>query len=322
MTRAEQSAAALGEQPRESVPVTRRDQGSARGVELAVPLEPARGRELELLLLGRRERPFAQREVTDEGMQPQPAVRLLEHEPAPAESSDRQRIGGQSELDRQRRRAPAEHGDVPQQLPNARRLASEHLLREIRIDRAAGLRQALDDLRPGVTGRRAQRLDGQPHRRRPAGGRLVDRLRQRFRCGPQRCDERLRDLVARERERRAVELEHPTLASQPLDRERRLGARGEHDVQRGRRLPADALDQPRRACRGAELVDVVQHEHEIVRQLLLESLAERAGDGVGTRAVRPRRGRSKAPVPAAAQPAAAAPRRSRAPAPPDRRPHP
>ena len=34
-------------------------------------------------------------------------------------------------------------------------------------------------------------------------------------------------------------------------------------------------------------MDVVQHEHEVVRQLLPESLAERAGDGVGTRAVGP-----------------------------------
>ena len=88
-------------------------------------------------------------------------------------------------------------------------------------------------------------------------------------------------LVGVEGEVGAAELEDLALPAQPVDRERGLGARHEHDVQRLRRLPAERLDRAHRGAAGRQRVEVVEDQRERPAQTFLQRLRQRRGEGVG-----------------------------------------
>ena len=129
----------------------------------------------------------------------------------------------------------------------------------------------------------AERLDGEPHGRRPPAGRGLE-LDRRLGVGGARERGQERSRLARvEDEVGAGELEHLPLAPQALDRERQLEARGEDEVEPRRRLPAERLDHLHRSARPCDRVDVVDHEDEVAAQRRLEGLAECRREAAGAR---------------------------------------
>ena len=88
------------------------------------------------------------------------------------------------------------------------------------------------------------------------------------------------DLVDRERERRAAEVDDLALAAEPLDR--RTAARSA--TSRGRAGSAGAsadqrLDEPPRAGRAGEDVEIVEDEHEIARERDLQRVGHECRGG-------------------------------------------
>ena len=72
--------------------------------------------------------------------------------------------------------------------------------------------------------------------------------------------QQLAGLLHAERKQAAVDLQHLAAATQSLDRERRLGPRRQHQVEAGRRVPGQPLDQPSGRPAGGQLVDVVEDQ--------------------------------------------------------------
>jgi hypothetical protein len=106
--------------------------------------------------------------------------------------------------------------------------------------------------------------------------------RQRRRVLAQDRPEELGDLFLAEGEHGRVEVEHLALAAQALDGEGRVEPARKDDMQPRRRLAADLLEQAHRRSAPPELVDVVEDDHHIVSQLLLERLAQQRRDRGGT----------------------------------------
>jgi hypothetical protein len=83
----------------------------------------------------------------------------------------------------------------------------------------------------------------------------------------------------------APELEDLALSAQAIDRERGLGPRGEHEVQRRGRLAAERLDRAHRRAVGRQRVEVVEDQCERPPQALLQRLRQRRREGVGAGAL-------------------------------------
>ena len=180
---------------------------------------------------------------------------------------------------RSRRRG---HAD---QLAHAGRLLREHLARQVAEQRPAGPAQALDRRAALRRGQRAHRLAGQAHGRGPALGHRMQRGAELARVAVELGLEHRAHLVGVEGEVGAAELEDLALTAQAVDRERRLGARGEHDVQGLGRLAAERLDRAHRGAAGRQRVEVVEDERQRPAQALLQRLGQRGGEGVGARAL-------------------------------------
>ena len=174
-----------------------------------------------------------------------------------------------------------ERRDRPHEGLDLGRLVGEHLGGEVREERAAGPADARERA-TSLRGRHlAERLDREPHGRRPPAGRGLE-LDRRLRVGGAReRGQQCARLARVEDEVGAGELEHLPLAPQALDRERQLEARGEDEVEPRRRLPAERLDHLHRADRPGDGVDVVDHEDEVAAQRGLERLAECRREATG-----------------------------------------
>ncbi|WP_163572776.1 hypothetical protein [Fodinicola feengrottensis] len=114
--------------------------------------------------------------------------------------------------------------------------------------------------------RKVQQPAGREHGRgRPTAGVLVQLLGQVVggRVADRGGQQRVR-LGRGEGQRVAVQLQQLTATAQPLDRERRLPARGQHNVQVGRRVPAQCLHQLPRSAALGQFVQVVEDQYEVV----------------------------------------------------------
>ena len=202
----------------------------------------------------------------------------------------------------QLRREALERGDDAHELLDAGGFVGEDLGGEIREQRPTGPADPVERLSAAGGWDTAQGLDGEPDRRRPPARRAMELGRRLRVVVARQRPQQLGGLLDVEREVRAAELEHLALPAQPLDRERRLEARREDDVEPRRRLPAEGLDQLHRARRPGQLVDVVHDEHEVATKLCLQRLRHERRDAlracpivrlrVGARSARRRRPRS------------------------------
>ena len=177
-------------------------------------------------------------------------------------------------------REALERRDEAHELLDAGRLVREDLGREIREQRPARAADALECLTATRGWHASEGLDGEPDGCGPASRRAVQ-LGRRLRVvvAGQRAQEP-GGLLDVEREVRAAQLEHLALPAQPLDGERGLDARREHDVDLGRCLPAERLDELHRPGRLRELVHVVDDEHEVAAELGLQRLADERRDSL------------------------------------------
>ena len=158
-----------------------------------------------------------------------------------------------------------------------RGLALEHLGGEIRVHGAARLAQPVErDIALGF-GDGRERLDREPRRDRPAGRRRVHELGGlgRLRSEHGRYDHPR--FIRAEREVRGVELEDAARAAEAFDRKRDVVARRDDEMQHGGRVPAERFDEANRRGRLSDLVQVVEHEHEVAAQALVEGCAQRGG---------------------------------------------
>ena len=207
-------------------------------------------------------------EVAEDGMHRQPRIRSTadDDEPAalePCEQVSRRRgADGLAELGAE----TVELGGDAEQLPHLVRLALEHLLREVGTESVAASAELGKPAGAFFLGNRLQHLRGQLDGGGPAGRELVDRAAELGADDPA-------GLVGGEGEHRRVDVEHLALPAEAVDRERRLVPGGEDQMELGRRLPDEALEQRRRSA-GAELVHVVEHEHLVACRLLLEPLSQ------------------------------------------------
>ena len=298
----EDARSGVGQHAGDLVEVADRQEAAQGLLRLVVVVEPPRclGVHGRGRLVARR--PSAEGELPDGRAECVPAggVALELHEQAAAGERAEDRPGaGDAERLAERRREALEWRDALHESLHLRMLVGEDLGGQVCDQRSLRLHDPLE--RVGAVPRRdtAERFDRQPSRCGPPSGRAPQRG---GRPGVVRPRERLEehvDLVDVEREVGAQQLEHLALAAQPLDREGKVGARREHDVQPARRLPAERLDHEKRAGRRFDLVDVVDHEDEVAVQLRLKRFAHRGREAAcprglvepGTRAGRDDRAR-------------------------------
>ena len=199
----------------------------------------------------------------------------LHEQAAPGERAEDRPGAGDAERLAERRREALEWRDALHELLHLRMLVRKDLGGQVCDQRSLWLHDPLERIGAVLRRDTAERFDRQPSRCGPPSGRAPQRGgRPRVVGSRERLEEHV-DLVDVEREVGARELQHLALAAQPLDREGKVGARREHDVQPARRLPAERLDHEDRAGRRLELVDVVDDEDEVAVQLRLKRLADR-----------------------------------------------
>ena len=163
----------------------------------------------------------------------------------------------------------------------------DDLLGEVREDRPLGALEPVQDALPVAAGRDPVGLDREPDGRRPATGRGLDPRRRRRReapassspSGPSSASSSARISLDGEREGRPAEVDDLALAAKPLDRERHLGPRRDDDVQVRRRDADQRLDEPQRAGRTGEDVEVVEDEHQVARERDLERIGHEGRGG-------------------------------------------
>ena len=157
-----------------------------------------------------------------------------------------------------------EHRRLEQERLALRRLAGEHLLGQVVEQVTAGERAARTE---------AARLGGQDEPGHPALGLAVKRGDRRRVEVNARGLQQLRGLALVQGEVALAELEESRRAQAP-QREGKRGAPGEHQVGDRRQI---ARQQPKRLAGGpGDGMDVVERDHEIVRDRVHDLVAERA----------------------------------------------
>ena len=273
---AQKRAAVVDEDAGDLVVVADRRERPQRLFHVILRLEPGRRRAVHVDQLCRSERVLLEDELADQPAEREPADLAaveLEEQPAPRQRPEQLRRAVETERLEQLRREAVERCDRADQPPDHRRLALEHLRREVGEEWPARIAHA-PQCGASLAGRhRPQRFDRQPNRRGPAVGRRLERIRETVALAELGCDQRC-GLVERERELGACELEHLALGAQPFHAERRLGPRREHDVEARGRLSNEALDERCGRPGGSELVEVVDDEYEVTTQLVGEDVAD------------------------------------------------
>jgi hypothetical protein len=276
-----------GQQRGDRRTVTQGAQRAQRERGLAVARVPRRRALVQHAQLVVRERQRGQRDLARQRRRGEPVRRrrmVLGEQAAARERAERLAGPLDSECGAQIGMYTLERRRQPHELADGARLLGEHFAREVPEQGAAGSAQSLDCAHAIGGLQRAHGLARQPHGGRPAA-------RDRLEGDPQIADvatevgrEQRGHLVGVEGEVSGAELEHLTLATEAIDRERDLGPRGEDEVEAGRRLPAQRFHDAHRRPVGRQLVEIVEDEAEGTMQALLQGLAERRGEGVGARA--------------------------------------
>ena len=217
------------------------------------------------------------------------ALRASHDRPGPGVSTTRPRRtrpasaapapGGPQRVD-QVGREPVEHGQPGQQVPGLGGLGADHLGRQVVVEHPPGRRRRASVAagRPAGSWARASAAS------RTAAGHPAGQLVQLGgQAGARSPAARTTAAVssAGEGEVGGRQVEHLPLAPQPGDGERRVPAGGQHDVQRGRRLPAQAGHEGDGLGGAVDGLDVVEHQHQVPRLALGQRLADPPGVGLG-----------------------------------------
>ena len=183
-------------------------------------------------------------------------------------------VGGQ-----QRRQVGGEalgHAGAEQEVLDGRVLAIEHLLEQ--VVRQRGFRgRCADDQLVGVAS------GGQGAGRQPQPGRppLCPRPQRAHVVAAQidaLAGEELRRLVERELEVGVADLAEPPVEPHAPEGDRRVGPRAEHEGQAGRDVLEEEAERPE-CGRGAQVVDVVEHEHPRARRQRVDGHVDQGGVG-------------------------------------------
>ena len=201
----------------------------------------------------------------------------LDEEPAPRESAkclvrlfDAERgaeIGGEA----------VERGDPRDEVRDPTMLAGEDLGGEVCEQRPAGAPHALECGRDIGGGHATQGLRGETDGRGPAPGEALQVGRHGRVCAAGEVGDQRRGFVHVEGELRAGDLHDLPLSSEALHGEGKLVAGRDDEVKALRSLPTKCLDVPDHARRRCDLVDIVQHQHEVAVKLGLQGLADQRG---------------------------------------------
>ncbi len=200
---------------------------------------------------------------------------------------------GDAELRAELRREAVEGRDRADERLHVGGLPFEDLVHEEREERAA---RTLDEVAECplalCLGHLADGFDREPDGRRPAARRLEDDAAEpgvRTEAGIHE----LLDLVGGERKVGGAQVEHLALGTEPVDAKIERLPREQYESQARRPLPAQALDQPKRAGGRRQLVGVVDDQHEVVVEGGLERVAQPGREHLGMREVVVGRGRQR-----------------------------
>ena len=178
----------------------------------------------------------------------------------------------------QRRRQALEDRGLEQEVAGVGRLAVEHLGRQV-VDELAVVACERGDERVGL-GAAAQREPGELQPRRPALGAVLQlRDLPRREVQPERAVEQRGRLGVAEAQLSHADLDELPARAQAPERQRRIGARGDRQVHRGRQVleqEGERLVHPR----VGDEVQVIEHEHER-RAARRELVDEQRHDHVG-----------------------------------------
>ena len=203
-------------------------------------------------------------------MQPVPAGTAAHHEQVVRGQGLEHRAGGRVAAQGDRERGADLVGDARgQQELLAPVVEGAHLVHEVGGDpRVAPVER--ERRLGGIVGGR-QRHVGEPEAGGPAlgGGHQVG---QRGLGQVEPVVEHQASLVGRERQVGGADVAQPPRDPQPVQRQRGVVARDQHEVQAGRRVPGDRLEQADRAA-ALDFVDVVEDQHD---PLLAEQRQEEA----------------------------------------------
>jgi hypothetical protein len=270
-----------------------------RLLQVAAGGQPGRRPPVQHPQLGRLKRHRGQHYLADQIVEDEPALdggAGLHEQAAPGQPGQHHRVGVHAEGAAQLGSEAAQRRDPADQLPQDRVLAGQHLLGQIAKEQSAGSAQRRQAGRPLPWALVTQRLDRQADRGRPAAGHPVHGLAQLAPIRAERGGQQLAGLLHAERKQAAIDLQHLAAATQSLDRERRLGPRRQHQVEPGRRVPGQPLDQPSGRPAGRQLLDVIEDQNQIAAQLKLQRLTEHSREAVGRSqllGVRPERARQR-----------------------------
>src|SRR5438093_5779506 len=224
-------------------------------------------------------------ELADEPAEGEPAelaAAELEEEPSPRQRPEQPGSAAQAELLEQLRREAVERRDGADQPLDVARLLLEHLRGEISEDGASGAAHAFERTWALSSRDRPKRLDRQPRCGGPSVRGLVEVAGELGFLVPERRREQRSDLLDRERELRARDLQHLSLRSQAVDRKRQLGPRGEYEMEARRRLADEAFDESGRRALMAELLQVVHDQGEVASKPCGQYVAQEPGELPGS----------------------------------------
>ena len=236
---------ALGEQSGELVVRTRCGERAEGVVDEALGLQPCGRAGEKLRLVG--ERHALACELAHQRSERVPA-RLapvgLDEEPAALERGERLGSADGAESLAELRVEAVERGHRPHERAHVLGLALEDLARKIGEEAAAGPPEAVERAAPLLGRDVAEGLQREPDCRGPPAARLLEVAGDVVCRLAQRLLEQKSRLVGGEGKLARGELDDLALPAQALDREGRLVARGQDDVQRRRRVPHERLDEP------------------------------------------------------------------------------
>jgi len=243
----------------------------------AVGLEPGRSALVQPSLLLRGQGRRSSGVVAYERVEGQRAPAAGDEEPSSEQPFDRR--GGRAQSERfaqaDAEALKGQHGG--DERPHGLRRGAEDLRRQIREQRAARLAQAKQLLRAAGRRKRPQHLERKAYGGRPAAGKVVDLLCDRF-VGSQRRARETGDLVRGERELVRADLEQLSAPPEALDLERKRVPRRHDEVQPCGGVAGDALDQTETRRRRLELVRVVEGADQIDGEPGIERVPHEGAD--------------------------------------------
>ena len=171
-------------------------------------------------------------------------------------------VGAPDDRIAERAGQPLQDRRLQQERPQLLGLPLQHLLGQVVQHEPVAAGELLDE--PGDVGASLQRQRGQLQPGRPALGALAQRRDDRVRqIAPDRHAQQLGRLAGVNRRSRGAQLGQLPAGPQPGQRQRRVAAAGQHQVQRGRQVVQQELQRPVHLRRVDQVVVVDDQRHVV-----------------------------------------------------------